>query len=174
MPNWVKNDVRIASKQALKDCVKTEHRQGKGWEDDVEFFDFNEIIPMPEELKDKTRSYPSWEAEEKQDKELVSKYGADNWYDWSVKNWGTKWNTGSCKKTGVNSVEFDTAWSTPEPAMFELSRKYHTRVEVYYADEDLGNNCGHYVYNDGEIVEDEVGDFELACEIWGFDPEEYK
>lgn len=172
MPNWVKNDVRIENKQALKDCIKAEDRSGTGWEETVEFFDFNEIIPMPEELKDKTRNYPSWEAEEKQDKELVAKYGADNWYDWSVKNWGTKWNTGSVRKTGVNSVEFDTAWSTPKPVIKALSKKYHTRVDVYYADEDLGNNCGHYIYNDGRLEKNSKGDYELACEVWGIDPEE--
>lgn len=171
MPNWVKNDVRIASKQALKDCIKTERRQGEGWEEDIVFFDFNEVIPMPKELESTSKLYPIND-KKKSNKELIEKYGADNWYDWSVQNWGTKWNTDNCKKTGVNSVEFNTAWDTPEPVMRELSKKYHTRVEVYYADEDLGNNCGHYVYDDGDIVEDEVGDYELACEIWEYDPEE--
>lgn len=172
MPNWVKNHVLIMDRQAIKDCIKTEHRQGKGWEEDVEFFDFNEIIPMPEELKDKTRTYPSWEAEEKQDKELVAKYGADNWYDWSVKNWGTKWNTDSVRKVSPQVVEFDTAWATPEPLIKALSEKYHTTVSVCYADEDLGSNCGEYEYKDGEKVLDEVGDYDFACEVWGFDPEE--
>lgn len=174
MPNWVKNHVLIMDRQAIKDCVKTEHRQGNGWEEDVEFFDFNEIIPMPEELKDKTRYYPKCDADEKEDKELVAKYGADNWYDWSVDNWGTKWNTDSVRKVSPQAVEFDTAWSTPEPLIEALSKKYHTTVSVCYADEDLGNNCGEYEYKDGEKVLDEVGDYDFACEVWGFDPEEMK
>lgn len=174
MPNWVKNHVLIMDRQAIKDCVKTEHRQGNGWEEDVEFFDFNEIIPMPEELKDKTRYYPKCDADEKEDEELVAKYGVDNWYDWSCKYWGTKWNTSSVREVSPQAVEFDTAWATPEPLIKALSEKYHTTVSVCYADEDLGNNCGEYEYKDGEKVLDEVGDYNFACEVWGFDPEEMK
>lgn len=173
MPNWVKNHVLIMDRQAIKDCIKTEHQQGNGWEEDIEFFDFNEIIPMPEELREKDKVYPM-KGEREQDLNLIKKYGADNWYDWSVKYWGTKWNTGGCRKVSPQVVEFDTAWATPEPVMRALSAKYHTRVDVYYADEDLGSNCGHYVYNDGNLIEDKEGDYELACEIWGFDPEEMK
>lgn len=171
MPNWVKNHVLIMDRQAIKDCVKTEHRQGNGWEEDVEFFDFNEIIPMPKELENANKTYPI-DDEEKTNKELIKKYGADNWYDWSVDNWGTKWNTNSVRKISPQAVEFDTAWATPEPLIKALSEKYHTTVSVCYADEDLGNNCGEYEYKDGEKVLDEVGDYDFACEVWGFDPKE--
>lgn len=171
MPNWVKNHVLIMDRQAIKDCVKTEHRQGNGWEEDVEFFDFNEIIPMPQELENTNKIYPI-NGEEKSNKELIKKYGADNWYDWSVKNWGTKWNTDSVRKISPQAVEFDTAWATPEPLIKALSEKYHTTVSVCYADEDLGSNCGEYEYKDGEKILDEVGDYDFACEVWGFDPEE--
>lgn len=174
MPNWVKNDVRIKNTQAIKDCIKTDAYKTVVGDEEYTYFDFNEIIPMPEELKEKDKTYPSWEKENKQDLNLIKKYGADNWYDWSVRNWGTKWNTGSVRKTGVNAVEFDTAWSTPEPALCELSKKYNTRVEVYYADENLGHNCGYYAYENGNLVEETVGDYEMACEIWGYDPEEEK
>lgn len=174
MPNWVKNHVLIMDRKAIKDCIKTDTYKTIKGEEEYEYFDFNEIIPMPEELKDKTRNYASWEAEEKQDKELIAKYGADNWYDWSVKNWGTKWNTGSVRKVSPQVVEFDTAWATPEPIIEALSKKYHTTVNVCYADEDLGNNCGEYEYKDGEKMLDEVGDYNFACEVWGFDPEEMK
>lgn len=170
MPNWVKNHVLIMDEQAIKDCVKTEHRQGKGWEEDVKFFDFNEIIPMPKELEEKDIKYPGNKSEASA--ELIARYGADNWYDWSVKNWGTKWNTGSVREVSPQVVEFDTAWATPEPLIKALSEKYHTTVSVCYADEDLGYNCGEYEYKDGEKVLDKVGDYDFACGVWGFDPEE--
>lgn len=153
MPNWVKNDVRIADAEAMKKCMKRENG--------VVYFDFEKIIPMPDDIY-------------RGDLGIVErkKYGEKNWYDWSVENWGTKWNAHDCHRTGVNSVEFNTAWSTPEPVMKELSKKFHTRVEVYYADEDLGHNCGHYTYENGVMIEDSYGDFKMACELWGIDPDD--
>jgi hypothetical protein len=46
---------------------------------------FKNLIPMPKALEGTTS--PSKENNE----ELLSQYGADNWYDWCNKNWGTKW-----------------------------------------------------------------------------------
>jgi len=104
----------------------------------------------------------------------VQDYGESNWYDWHNKNWGTKWNACETIVLNENEVEFQTAWSTPEPIIKAISKKYHTRVEVEYADEDLGSNCGSYVYNCGELVDDADGNYEFACETWGYDPEEMK
>ena len=104
----------------------------------------------------------------------IQDYGESNWYDWHNKNWGTKWNACETIVLNENEVEFQTAWSTPEPIIKAISKKYHTRVEVEYADEDLGSNCGSYVYNCGELVDDVNGDYEFACEAWGYDPEEMK
>ena len=41
-----------------------------------------------------------------------------------------------------------------------------------YADEDLGNNCGIYIYKNGECIHQEIGDYEFACDMWGYEPEE--
>lgn len=102
----------------------------------------------------------------------VRKYGESNWYDWHNKNWGTKWNACETLVIDENNVEFQTAWSTPEPIIKELSKKYHTRVEVFYADEDLGSNCGSYVYNCGVLVDEKSGDYDYACGVWGYEPED--
>jgi hypothetical protein len=78
-------------------------------------FDFNRILPMPAELEGTTAPRPA------PDQRLCDLYGADNWYDWRIKNWGTKWGAG-CPPTGIRvkqqydmEVEyfFQTAWNPP-------------------------------------------------------------
>lgn len=57
---------------------------------------------------------------------LLTAIGYTNWYDWSVVNWGTKWNTYSCSRNtdgipdGSLSYRFDTAWNAPTPIMHAL------------------------------------------------------
>lgn len=56
---------------------------------------------------------------EKDRKALIKKYGTDNWYDWNVNNWGTKWDCDS-QEQGYDTdnetyfaVNFNSAWSPP-------------------------------------------------------------
>lgn len=58
-------------------------------------------------------------------------YGHSNWYDWSIANWGTKWNSYSFhpiveNPTNEHEFMFDTAWSTPEPIWDALAEKFPT------------------------------------------------
>lgn len=102
----------------------------------------------------------------------VQRYGSKDWYDWRIKNWGTKWNASDSsfnEETGV--IEFDTAWSMPENIFRALS--HFTPLRVVYADEDLGSNCGmedYFVDEDGnehlEVVME--GSVELANDTWGY------
>jgi len=70
-------------------------------------------------------------------------------------------------------LEFETAWSTPEPVIIELSDMYpDITFIVEYADEDIGSNCGRYTLKGGQgeyVKYDGIG----ACEVWGHDPAEY-
>jgi hypothetical protein len=67
---------------------------------------------------------------EKDRKALIKKYGTDNWYDWNVANWGTKWDCSSseCGYQTDNktyfSVGFDSAWCPP-------TNWFHKIVEMY-------------------------------------------
>ena len=40
----------------------------------------------------------------------IANTGSKTWYDWSRKNWGTKWNALESSIVSENSIEFDTAW----------------------------------------------------------------
>lgn len=96
------------------------------------------------------------------------KGGSTSWYDWSIDNWGTKWNAYS-QHISEDTLEFDTAWSTPIPIFIVLSRKHpETTFKLMYADEDFGNNCGILKFKDGEVV------FSRLADKKDTPPEEFK
>lgn len=105
----------------------------------------------------------------------LKKYGHKDWYSWSVDRWGTKWNAYDTSLEEPDTVRFDTAWATPFPVMQQLARKYPDLVfQVFFADEDLGNNCGGYKFENGELVgefipEKGMKSLKFACEIKGYD-----
>lgn len=101
-------------------------------------------------------------------------YGCQDWYTWSCKFWGTKWNAYEQSKLDFGKIQFDTAWSTPFPVILELSKQYpFLSFEVKFADEDLGNNCGSYTFREGELVEEYQPEdseaLKFACLIKGYD-----
>lgn len=110
--------------------------------------DFEKILPIPENIY-RGDLGPDERAE----------YGSDNWYDWCIANWGTKWNSYGYpedhKYNNDGKLRFLTAWSAPHPIMEKLSEMYpDIKLEHEWADEDIGMNCGRYVYYDGERIEE--------------------
>jgi hypothetical protein len=108
--------------------------------------------------------------------EYIKKFGTDNWYDWQTRNWGTKWNAYEQISLDENTIEFDTAWSTPLQAMVHLSKKYpQVEFQVEYADEDFGYNVGTYLLINGVIESQNIPDggtleaIEMAMDIKGDD-----
>ena len=105
------------------------------------------------------------------------KYGSKDWYDWCCSNWGTKWNACQCERS-EDSIDFETAWSWPEPVMLklaELCSKYGIRFEGKWADEDCGSNTGYFYFDGGaDSVLDydyyELGSsdaYEAYVDCWG-------
>lgn len=106
--------------------------------------------------------------------EKYEKYGCTTWYDWCTKYWGTKWNAYSNEQRDEDTIEFETAWSNPEPIMLKLSEMYpEATIEHWWADEDMGSNDGYRVYRGGKIVEGDYCDmcsneaYETYVECWG-------
>lgn len=85
------------------------------------------------------------------------KYGVPTWYEWSINNWGTKWNAYECapNEFSDNSTElnFWTAWAPPHPVLQMLSEQY-PELEIFHewADEDIGMNCGRREYKSGDLI----------------------
>lgn len=78
------------------------------------------------------------------------KYGATTWYDWCCNNWGTKWNAYELEIIDDDTIMFQTAWSSPEPVIEKLAEMYpDAHIEHWWADEDMGRNCGYREYGNG-------------------------
>jgi hypothetical protein len=109
--------------------------------------------------------------------EMIRKFGTNNWYSWCIENWDTKWNSNNTI-IDDNTLLFETAWSHPEKVILKLSQLLpNSVIEVQYADEDIGVNCGEYSIKNGEILSEKVfaNDEEaraFANELWGIEEEE--
>jgi hypothetical protein len=81
--------------------------------------DFAKSVPMPPHI------YQGALGEEER-----AKYGENNWYDWSVENWGTKWGAvgvsdwAAPEGSGIAEITFDTAWAPPVPWLVSTSKVY--------------------------------------------------
>ena len=63
-----------------------------------------------------------------------AKYGTDNWYDWAISNWGSKWgvydetewNITDVEEDGLSSagIFYQTAWSPVTNAWETISKNY--------------------------------------------------
>lgn len=105
----------------------------------------------------------------------LEKYGAATWYDWCWNNWGTKWNSCDAYWSGDDFVLFDTAWSAPEPIYAKLAELFpDVHFTVCFADEDVGSNCGTIEYSEEGLFVDYINEFEFACDVLGYDPEELR
>ena len=137
MPNWCWNTLEV---QGAEKDMKEFYNMFKS--NTKETFDFEWFAPMPTIFRDikvggvtiDGVQHTSWIEHDdgtktgitdQQKQLMIDEYGADNWYDWSLENWGCKWN---CSNVYVNEVNdnlfcctFDTPWSPP----YELFDKIH-------------------------------------------------
>ena len=140
----------------------------------IDYLNGDEAVRM--KIKEQYATYPDGENRLKECIRLakialdnIKKYGHKNWYDWNLANWGTKWDVCNPSVQTTNNeitLKFETAWSTPEPIFKKLAEQYpDLMIDIDYADEDLGHNCGNYSYVDGKwgYV---IGDYEFACSMW--------
>ena len=145
MPNHITN---ILTAYGDKEKVRAMFEAIKNDEIGTGSIDFNKITPMPEHIYRGDLG-----------REEIEKYGAENcWYDWSIKNWGTKWNSyGYDEHTAENfegsTVKFLTAWSSVSDLMKKLSSMFpDIRFDYKWADEDFGHNTGKAEYKSGKTL----------------------
>ena len=111
------------------------------------FIDFNKIIPEPTAIEECPEDYRVKSAKEAHISEDEARPWF-NWYKWHCTYWGTKWGAYDCYTIiGKSFIQFvfSTAWSLAYPVMQKLALMGYN-IEVKYADEDYGNNCGKLTY----------------------------
>lgn len=168
MPNHVTNVLRVSGDpekvRAMFEAVKDD-KIGLG------SIDFNKVISMPAHIFRGNLGMAERE-----------KYGKDNWYDWSISNWGTKWNSYGYDGAYIpqdfdgKHIEFQTAWSRPENVIAALAAKYpDLSFEHKWADEDFGYNTGKKEYENGEEMFSDIHPggskeaLEMAAEVHDVD-----
>lgn len=109
-------------------------------------------------------------------------YGYSTWYEWSINNWGTKWNSYGYSEdmsyAKMDALYFTTAWSSPHPVINKLAEIFSDiKFSHEWADEDIGRNCGRWEYENGEITsqyypENDRESIEFAAKVMDYDLEE--
>lgn len=106
----------------------------------------------------------------------INRYNAPTWFEWAYQNWGTKWNACHCSYDKESkTLCFQTAWQAPLSAICKLSAMFpSTQMDLEFADEDIGHNCGRVVFKNGDIKEvykPEEGReaFEFSADVWDYD-----
>lgn len=108
-------------------------------------------------------------------------YGVPDWYDWSILNWGSKWNAcNTILSEDGKTLYFDTAWTPTIPVIAKFAEMHpELKVTHEYAEEQTGFLSGRFEYEDGEmVVHDEFEPYskeayEMSFELWGCE-EDYK
>ena len=164
MPNWCNNTFElVAPKEKVREFESfLNEKNGKDW------FDF--FLPCPAELKD--GGAVSFHDEPKPD--LVEKYGASDWYTWSVHNWGCKWNC-DAQDWNVDDYDdenlsikfwFDSPWGPPTELYNFIDAQDDLNVFANFHEEGMSfvgkfeyGSCDSYDYSDLEsldMIPDEI------------------
>ena len=121
MPNWCSNDLILRHEDTTKVDALVRHI--------VNALDADEGARLFQYL------HPRPDAE------------ADNWYDWNISNWGTKWDAMDITLAwhGNNDLclQFLTAWSPPLALYHHLEQEGWVIEQALYKDEFL-NFFGYY------------------------------
>lgn len=158
MPNWCFNNLRVDgdNKASL-----TKFRDWLGQDG----FKLSKISPLPSELEN--TSAPTM-LETDETKRLTQKYGAADWYDWRIKNWGTKWDVDAevDDNDSILCITFDSAWAPPCAAIATLGNKFpDLTFTLSYYEQGMGF-AGTFTVN-GDDVDD-------CCVEGGKDKEGYR
>ena len=164
MPNWCNNGITLRhADTAMIDRV-IKGKEGL----------LMEFFPTPQPLIE-TMSGSFGDSEKQRELEAkqldnLREFGAKDWYDWNIANWGTKWDfaLGNLDRSDPNTVSaaFDSAWSPPIGAYeklmelgFEIEAMYYEPGMCFVGKWDNGvDECYEYGGETSATVRDLIGE----------------
>lgn len=181
MPNWNKNLITLTAK--TEEAKKQLHTfidkhiivvRERNWNDSILEIDNDSIIPRPEGIvklmgmgKDTNDNYDE-EAERKQREQNLKDYGYEDWYDFCIKEWGSKWgfchtafhnNYGELIETkadlqnnlelnGEIDIQTDCAWGPAVGLMKKICELYpDIEFRCEWGEEQVTEYYGTYTYD---------------------------
>lgn len=101
---------------------------------------------MDRNKRNKFKSYPLTIDKQKM---LLDLYGSDNWYDWAIKNWGTKWGCYD-NEYDDSTYRFTSAWGPVDESIIDMFVKDIPTFDYYYEEEQGWG--AEYEVVDGELI----------------------
>lgn len=164
MPNWCENELRVIGRKA-----DVERFIGfvAGSRDDQTDFDFDRIVPYPEDYGAADAALRKWEEDNKgmpwnertgRPQDGYNQGG----YEWCIANWGTKWNACDTvvRKTSRGcTFSFNTAWSPPGPVIRKAASLFPSlQFDLKYWEGGCGFQGGLSVKCE-EVLEEWEGEY---------------
>jgi hypothetical protein len=129
MPNWCLNRLQVNGPPdtVAEFLAATSDHEG--------FLSFDKLVPMPVDLRDAANG--------------------DQWYDWSIEHWGTKWDTVGAEPVLADPItphdpdtpvgctqihwDFSTAWAPPSPWLATTAPSWPTLTfHLWYDEPGMG------------------------------------
>ena len=186
MPNWVFNTLTIQGPKEQVDSIRKQlnepfQRDHENWNMETQqmetrtylfpnpVFSFWNIV-KPTNME----AYNGPQPQVDLSKDIA--FDSDHWYDWNVRNWGTKWDVAVSHDDEYPDTEeleymssgednwvvykFNTAWSPPAPAMEKLSALVPNCVVTLSYEEETGWG-GEAEFVNGKLTAE--SDYESKC-----------
>jgi hypothetical protein len=164
MPNWCNNTLHVDGDLNELADFKSKVLVPSNHDKDRLDFTMEVLYPTPKELLEVT-SPVIWRGDdndiegkrifEEKAKAIREKYGFDDWYDWRVSNWGTKWDVSDSWVDEHNgdalSIEYNTAWGPNTAFIIYASSKYPNLNFRLLFEEPGCDFCGELICEDGEV-----------------------
>ena len=199
MPNWCYNSLRVSGpagevKKFREAVTKDEGEHGPR-------FTMEGLWPTPPELLNE--SSPAMYRGDAEDVEakaewqrhhdsLIEQYGAADWYEWRISNWGTKWDAADSEFSSdedhpeqhlgypVLNISYSTAWSPNSGFIRWVSEVFpELHFRLLYEEAGMGF-CGVLVCEAGEVLADMEEDLQwmdpdMGCIVeWDSDLNRWK
>lgn len=174
MPNWCKNGLHVegdkAEVQRFKDGIKRT---------DEKYEIISSYVPCPDALQEiKTgfatinevrveRWTESGEGKERvmeavtpaREAEFIKLYGAADWYQWAVSNWGTKWSDCDTELeseySGYLCFMFDSPWGSPHKAFDKIAKLFPKLKFILKYGQGETEFEGYVIWKNGERVKED-------------------